>query len=111
MLRMSATEEYNWYNNYYNRWEAARDQRDALEEQIPTADYIRIQQLNFELNQMTLDDAEEVYNNLPSNIYAEHGRHRHRGRRHRLWSRRQGDHRRGGGYLRDRYGGIQHRPV
>ena len=52
------TEEYNWYNNYYNRWEAARDQRDALEEQIPTADYIRIQQLNFELNQMTLDDAE-----------------------------------------------------
>ena len=60
------------YNNYYNRWEAARDQRDALEEQIPTADYIRIQQLNFELNQMTLDDAEEVYNNLPSNIYAEH---------------------------------------
>ena len=60
------------YNNYFSKWEAAKDQKEALEKQIPSADYIKIQQLNFELTKMTLDEAEDVYNNLPQDIYAQH---------------------------------------
>ena len=58
------------YNNYYNKWEAAKTKKETLEKQIPSADYIKIQQLNFELTKMSLDEAEDVYNNLPQDIYA-----------------------------------------
>ena len=60
------------YNNYFSKWEAAKTQKETLEKQIPSADYIKIQQLNFELTQMNLDEAEETYNNLPQDIYAQH---------------------------------------
>ena len=60
------------YNNYYNKWEAAKTEKESLEKQIPSADYIKIQQLNFELTKMSLDEAEDVYNNLPQDIYAQH---------------------------------------
>ena len=60
------------YNNYYAKWEAAKTEKEPLEKQIMSADAIRIQQLNFELTQMALDEAEKTYNNLPADIYAEH---------------------------------------
>ena len=56
------------YNNYYSKWEAAKTEKESLEKQIPSADYIKIQQLNFELTKMSLDEAEDVYNNLPQDI-------------------------------------------
>lgn len=60
------------YNNYFSKWEAAKTEKESLEKQIPSADYIKIQQLNFELTKMSLDEAEDVYNNLPQDIYAQH---------------------------------------
>ena len=59
------------YTNYYSKWEAAKTKKETLEKQIPTADFIKIQQLNFEMTKMNLDAAEEVYNNLPQDIYAQ----------------------------------------
>lgn len=58
------------YNTYFTKWEAAKQQKKALEDSIPSADFIKSQQLSFELAKMTLDEAEEVKNSLPSNIVA-----------------------------------------
>ncbi len=65
-------EDVALYNNYFSKWEAAKTKKETLEKQIPSADYIKIQQLNFELTKMNLDEAEETYNNLPQDIYAQH---------------------------------------
>ena len=65
-------EDVALYNNYFAKWEAAKTKKETLEKQILSEDQIKVQQLNFELTQMTLDEAEKTYKNLPADIYAKH---------------------------------------